>query len=346
MGVLRGALAVGARRHVLPRPPAAAGRSGPSSCSTSRSCSTPTGSTAPPSCSTTSPPSTGPDRPCLRTDDEIWTYGELLARANQVAHVLAEDLGVGARPPRPAARAEQPVAGGLLARRPQGRRRRRHDGAAAARPRARPRRASSPAQRGAVRRTASPTTSPPAAAAPDLPSCPTAAGDADDLVARAARPSRRRSTPSTPPPTTSRCSARPPAPPASRRSPCTSTATCSPIADTFGRHVLQPEPDDVVHRHPAVRVHLRPRRAAWSSRCGPARRALLIEKATPAAAGRADRASTASTVLFTAPTAYRADAAGRRERTSCAGLRARCRAGEHLPRGDLGGVPRRDRRRG
>src|SRR5947209_9739944 len=36
----------------------------------------------------------GADRPCLRTDEETWSYGELLARANQVAHVLVEDLGL------------------------------------------------------------------------------------------------------------------------------------------------------------------------------------------------------------------------------------------------------------
>jgi 2-aminobenzoate-CoA ligase len=36
----------------------------------------------------------GPDRPCLRTDDETWTYGELLARANQLAHLLTRELGV------------------------------------------------------------------------------------------------------------------------------------------------------------------------------------------------------------------------------------------------------------
>lgn len=37
----------------------------------------------------------GPDRPALRTPDGIvWTYGELLARANQVAHVLVDDLGL------------------------------------------------------------------------------------------------------------------------------------------------------------------------------------------------------------------------------------------------------------
>ncbi|GAA3583289.1 AMP-binding protein [Klugiella xanthotipulae] len=37
----------------------------------------------------------GADRPCLRTPDgEVWTYGDLLHRANQVAQVLTEDLGV------------------------------------------------------------------------------------------------------------------------------------------------------------------------------------------------------------------------------------------------------------
>jgi len=37
----------------------------------------------------------GPDRPALRTPDgEVWTYGELSTRANQVAHVLVDDLGL------------------------------------------------------------------------------------------------------------------------------------------------------------------------------------------------------------------------------------------------------------
>jgi 2-aminobenzoate-CoA ligase len=36
----------------------------------------------------------GADRPCLLTDDERWTYGEVRDRANQVAHVLVEDLGL------------------------------------------------------------------------------------------------------------------------------------------------------------------------------------------------------------------------------------------------------------
>ncbi|MFD4669789.1 AMP-binding protein [Lentzea sp. NPDC058450] len=37
----------------------------------------------------------GPDRPALRTPaGEVWTYGELQTRANQVAEVLTEDLGL------------------------------------------------------------------------------------------------------------------------------------------------------------------------------------------------------------------------------------------------------------
>ncbi|MEU5850800.1 AMP-binding protein [Saccharopolyspora shandongensis] len=36
----------------------------------------------------------GPDRPCLVTPTERWTYGELQRRADQVAQVLAEDFGL------------------------------------------------------------------------------------------------------------------------------------------------------------------------------------------------------------------------------------------------------------
>ena len=34
------------------------------------------------------------DRPCLRTDAEIWTYGDLLERANRIANVLVRDHGL------------------------------------------------------------------------------------------------------------------------------------------------------------------------------------------------------------------------------------------------------------
>jgi 2-aminobenzoate-CoA ligase len=36
----------------------------------------------------------GADRPCLRTPTETWTYGDLLRRSNQVAHVLTDDYGL------------------------------------------------------------------------------------------------------------------------------------------------------------------------------------------------------------------------------------------------------------
>ena len=36
----------------------------------------------------------GPDRACLLTPDDSWTYGDLLARSNQVARVLTEDFGL------------------------------------------------------------------------------------------------------------------------------------------------------------------------------------------------------------------------------------------------------------
>jgi 2-aminobenzoate-CoA ligase len=36
----------------------------------------------------------GPDRPCLRTPTETWTYGDLLRRANQAAQVFTDDFGL------------------------------------------------------------------------------------------------------------------------------------------------------------------------------------------------------------------------------------------------------------
>jgi len=36
----------------------------------------------------------GPDRPCVRSPTGRWTYGDLLRAANQVAHVLVDQLGV------------------------------------------------------------------------------------------------------------------------------------------------------------------------------------------------------------------------------------------------------------
>src|SRR4030081_2926929 len=36
----------------------------------------------------------GGSRRCLVTDTETWTYADLLAKSNQVAHVLVEEAGV------------------------------------------------------------------------------------------------------------------------------------------------------------------------------------------------------------------------------------------------------------
>jgi 2-aminobenzoate-CoA ligase len=36
----------------------------------------------------------GPDRPCLRSPTETWTYGETVHRSNQLAQVLTEDFGL------------------------------------------------------------------------------------------------------------------------------------------------------------------------------------------------------------------------------------------------------------
>ncbi len=36
----------------------------------------------------------GPDRPCLRSPHETWSYSDVLARANRIAHVLTAEFGV------------------------------------------------------------------------------------------------------------------------------------------------------------------------------------------------------------------------------------------------------------
>ena len=102
------------------------------------------------------------------------------------------------------------------------------------------------------------------------------------------------------------------------------------IADTFSRHVLQPDAGRRVHRHPAARVHLRARRAGrlpaagrrrppcWSRRRPPTELAELI-------------AEHGVTVCFTAPTAYRAMIAAGQGRQAVARCARAVSAGEHLP---------------
>ena len=75
----------------------------------------------------------GPNRPCLRdASGTVWSYGEVRDRVDQIAQVLADDLGILPGNRVLAARPEQSGAGGLLVRCAQGRRSRRHHDAAAA----------------------------------------------------------------------------------------------------------------------------------------------------------------------------------------------------------------------
>ncbi|GAA4447395.1 AMP-binding protein [Phytohabitans houttuyneae] len=100
-------------------------------------------------------------------------------------------------------------------------------------------------------------------------------------------------------------------------------------ADTFSRHVLQPEPDDVFTGTPPLGftfglggLVVFPMRVGAST--------LLLEKATPPELADA-AAAHGATVLFTAPAAYRAMlAAGKAPALSR--LRKCVSAGEHLPK--------------
>ena len=69
------------------------------------------------------PAATWPQRPALRTPGgDEWTYGELQTHANQVAQVLAEDLGLVSGNRVLLRSPEQPARGRGLARHSQGRR--------------------------------------------------------------------------------------------------------------------------------------------------------------------------------------------------------------------------------
>lgn len=101
------------------------------------------------------------------------------------------------------------------------------------------------------------------------------------------------------------------------------------IADTFGRHILQPTAEDVFAGSPPVAftfglggLVIFPLRFGAS--------ALLTERATPVELAE-NAAAAGASILFTAPTAYRAILkAGRGDLLSR--LRVAVSAGEHLPR--------------
>ena len=276
----------------------------------------------------------GGDRPCLHQPGQpTWSYDELMAAANRIAHVLVEDLGIVPgnrvllRGPNnqwlSAAWFGVLKAGAVLVttmpllrtgelrdhprdrppRRGAGRPPVPRRGRAARRPDPRLRRR----RLGRARSAAKPATF----------------DDVRDLQRRRvhARLHLRHHRPA-------------------RRRRCTSTATCSPICDTFSRHVLQPSADDVFTGTPPYAftfglggVLLFPLHAGAST--------LLVEKATPVElADLIDEHGV--TICFTAPTAYKAMLAAGQDRADAAqgGVRRRAPA-----EGDLGGVPRRDRRR-
>ena len=256
-------------------------------------------------------------------------------RAAGARRPVAARAGRGPRPgpgqPGAAARPEQPLAGRLLARRAEGRRRRRSRRCRCSAPRrAAVDRATSPSPTWRSATPGSSTTSRRRA----YPGCgsSTYGGDgADDLLdARGPAPDAV-PTPSPPRPTTSRCSPSPRARPASRRRRCTSTATCSPSPTPSRAHVLAADAGRPLRRQPAARLHLRARRPAWSSRCAPAPSTLLLEQADRRTSSPAPSAEHGVTVLFTAPTAYRAMLAARR-RVDLRALRRCVSAGEPLPR--------------
>ena len=229
-------------------------------------------------------------------------YGELRAHApTRSPHVLTDDLGL---VPGNRVLLRGPNNPWLVAcwlGRAQGRRRRGGHDAAAAPGRAAPRSARSPSPASPSATPGSPTTS--AAELPDLPIGVLRRRADADLTGRGAA-CRHRSPTSTPPPTTSRCSPSPPAPPAARRRPCTSTATCSPSPTPSAGTWSGPAADDVFTGTPPLAftfglggLVVFPLRAGAST--------LLLEQATPAQLAEAV-AEHGVTVLFTAPTAYRA----------------------------------------
>ena len=330
------------RDHLPPQP-----SSGRSSSSTCPSCSTRSGSTARSSCSTRRRRAARrrpalPARARRRALDLRRPAGAVRTRSPQV---LVEDLGLVPGQPGAAARTQQPVAGRLLVRRAQGRRRRRHDHAAAARRRARHDRTRSPGVDLALCDHRFPDDLGARRASRAARRRPTAATAATTSTPAGAAKARRRSRRSTPRPTTSPCWPSPRARPAAPRPPCTSTATCSPIADTFSAHVAPADGRRRVHRH-ARRSPSPSASAGWSSsRCAPAPSTLLIEKATPGRARRPDRrARRHGAASPRRPRTGRCSPAGNADRL--ARLRRAVSAGEHLPAADLAGLPRRDRGRG
>ena len=284
----------------------------------------------------------GPDRPALRTPDgDVWTYGELRARANQIAQVLTEDLGLvpGNRvllrsPNNPwtvAAWLGVLKAGGVVVT-TMAALRARELGADRRQDPAVDRAGRPPVRRGRLRGRGERRSRPDGhrlrrrrRRRPDPP------GRRQVGRVRRRRHRGRR-----------RGAARPRrrAAPASRRSPCTSTATCCRSTTPSARRRCGCGPTTW---SPAPRRSRSPSASGmlvvFTLRAGAC--AFLTEAATPAQLADIV-AEHGVTVLATAPTAYkqilRAGLAGQ-----LAGLRTAVSAGEHIPREHLGAAARRAR---
>jgi 2-aminobenzoate-CoA ligase len=268
----------------------------------------------------------GPDRPCLLTAVDSWTYGELLIRANQIAHVLTEDFGVlpGHRvllrgPNNPwlvASWFGVLKAGGVVV-------------------------TTMPMLRslelGPLAKLTKPAvaicdhrfTEELASAAPDLPLVPYGGTSDGDLIKRSAAKPGTFADVATAADDVAMLAA-------------TSGTTGTPkatmhfhrdvlaIADTFGKYLVQSQPTDVFTGTPPLAftfglggLLVFPMRAGAAT--------LLVEKATPAELADAV-ARFGVTVVSTSPTAYRAML--KAGKAGCLrGLRTAVSAGEHLPKG-------------
>ncbi|MFF2653683.1 AMP-binding protein [Streptomyces sp. NPDC058045] len=267
----------------------------------------------------------GPDRPCLRTPTETWTYGELRRHTDSVAQVLTEDLGLvpGNRvllrgPNSPwlvACWLAVVKAGGVVV-------------------------TTVPLLRAGEITPLIDLTRPSlalcdhrftddlhTAAGDQLPVLHYGSDTPDDLTARAAAKSGHFTAVDTAADDvvllgpTSGTTGRPKATMHFHRDVLAN-------ADTFARHILRPTPDDVFTGTPPLGftfglggLVVFPLRAGAST--------LLLERATPAELADAVAAHGA-TVLFTAPTAYKAILAAGRA-ASLKGVRRCVSAGEHLP---------------
>ncbi len=266
----------------------------------------------------------GPDRPCLRTAGGTWTYGDLLGRVDRVARVLTEDAGLvpGNRvllrgPNNPwlvAAWLAVLKAGGVVV-------------------------TTMPLLRPSELTSLIEITEPDLAvcdhrflddlvtAASGLPILPYGGTGAGDLVARCASKEGGFTAVDTSADDvallapTSGTTGRPKATMHFHRDVLAN-------ADTFSRHLVRPEPDDVFTGTPPIGftfglggLVVFPLRTGAST--------LLLERATPEELADAI-ARHGVTVLFTAPTAYKAMLAAGRA-SSLTGLRRCVSAGEHLP---------------